>query len=132
MFPSKRDKEVYETYLIFASKRYKAAKYHAKNVEKLIKDENQKALEIKTDKNVNIKHSSPNSNFPYELSAFLAALRSDIDFSVRNTQFHIKDVELDSVRVLKRGIKKEKKRLPNISNNKQTLRVDRILKKLSR
>ena len=112
IFSSKRDKEVYETYLMFAFERYKAAKYHAKNIETLIENEKQKATKFNMDKSVNIKHSSHNSSFSHELSAFLVALRSGVDFSVKNAQFHIKGIELDSVRVLKKGLKKGKEDFP--------------------
>lgn len=112
-FNSHKDKELYESYLNFSFYRYNAAKYHLTNVEKLKKKEIQKSekfREINKIKGVELKYFGANQSFSYEISSFLAAIRSSIDFLVVPSSFHIKGLHLDSVSVLIKSLRNNEQR----------------------
>ena len=106
------DKGIYETYLMFALRKMEAAKYHAKNIENLLAAAKSKALDAGAtghklegaSSNLNIiksvirVHGTP-LPYAYELVAFIAAIRSALDFT-QVSAMHFKGIKADSVSVL--------------------------------
>ena len=116
-FNSRNDKEMYESYLNFALFRLNAAEYHLSNVKSLKENELKKAEKFHSISNINgvtFKYKAVNQGFSYELSSFLTSIRSSIDFLVVPSSYHIKGLNLDSVRVLIKGLNKneEQKKMP--------------------
>lgn len=113
-------KERYESLLMFAFQRYQAAWYHYNNVIKFIADESAR-LEEKADlfdekigKNLQViraesRSSLSDDRYFYELTAFLEALKSSLDFIATVCAKHLKGVQADSISTLMKLVKKGKK-----------------------
>lgn len=115
IFQSENDKERYETQLMFAFRKYQAAVYHYENVKKFIEGEdimikNAKSLEIEELKNINVTGFQfvcfPVDHYVYELSAFLTALKSSIDFLCKICEYHLSGIKMDSIKTLIRLVEK--------------------------
>lgn len=101
------DKVKYETYLMYSFRKYKAAEYHYNNVirfreedKKSYSNEINKLKELPNSKipgtkgiNKVIKRTSSSNHYIYEISAFLAAIRSCIDFVAIVTSMYLSGME---------------------------------------
>lgn len=107
------DKEIYETYLMFAFRKLQAAKYHSSNIEKMLNAATSKATKMALEGHAlkkgstklkmtksTIKVQETPLGYAYELVAFLAAIRSALDFLAQVSAMHFKGVKADSVSVL--------------------------------
>ena len=117
MFPSENEKEKYETFLMYAFRKYRAAIYHYENVKRFIETDEAEATDFKlaniqpkedkkypTLKSV-MKISWTADHYVYELSAFLEALKSSVDFLATVCCFHLSDIKCDSIRRLINHVK---------------------------
>jgi len=121
-FRQEDDKDRYETLFMYSFRKFQAAKYHYSNVLKfLIRGfKSEKGARIKAellDSNHKTKGSivsaitttEISSNYyVYELSAFLEALKSAIDFLAAACEIHLKGIKLDSITPLIRLVLKGK------------------------
>ena len=119
-FKDESDKERYETSFMYSFHKFQAAKYHFNNVVKFLnKDyEQEKEANIQAELTYNkiktkiskIRATSTNetssNHYVYELSAFLEALKSGIDFLAAVCENHLKGINLDSITPLIRLVKK--------------------------
>ncbi len=110
MFTSERDKERYETVFMYAFRKYQAAIYHYKNVKRFIEAEKADMKEsiIPDMKTGDKKKFQPSKlvmrisrtadHYVYELSAFLEALKSSIDFLCTACSPHLSGIEMNSIK----------------------------------
>lgn len=105
---SENHKQHYESLLMFAFSKLKAAQYHAEQVTKLVEshrvtltDDDEEKIETKLRiTEMSITSSRSADEFGFELSAFFAAIRSGIDFLVRAGTEHSKATKAESVQTL--------------------------------
>ncbi|MFX1297713.1 MAG: hypothetical protein ACFFD2_23050, partial [Promethearchaeota archaeon] len=121
-FRQEEDKDHYETLFMYSFRKFQAAEYHYSNVLNfLIRDfKSEKVASIKAellDSNhkskgwiVSAKTTTEISSnyYVYELSAFLEALKSSIDFLAAACEIHLKGINLDSISSLIRLVLKGK------------------------
>ena len=105
LFPSSKfkndeEKEHYETQLMFAFRKYQAAQYHFKNVLKFLKEDDVFKVSGTVELTAN--------NYVYELSAFLEAIKSAIDFLATVTSSHFKGMSFDKISSLIKFVKKRR------------------------
>lgn len=121
-FRKEDDKDRYETLFMYSFRKFQAAKYHCSNVLKfLIRD-------LKSKKGASLKAELLHNNqktkgwivsatttteissnyYVYELSAFLEALKSAIDFLAAACEIHLKGIKLDSITPLMKLVVKGK------------------------
>jgi len=115
---SKAHKEHYETILMFAFRKLQAARYHLRQVEGHLKAEETHLKKLEktgpTGKgklsavSANVSINSTANEFVYELSAFLAAIRSSIDFLAMACAQHLKGVDAKSMTTLLSLVEKGK------------------------
>ena len=114
LFSTHDDKEKYETSFMYAFRKYRAALYHLENISRL-KNNDFKKVGIRRMPNTKISHSrfkyKTKTSFSadyyvYELSAFLEALKSCLDFLAAAIECHLKGIQLDSLTTLKKLAKK--------------------------
>ncbi len=98
-------KEHYELLVMFAYRKYQAARYHRRRVADLL-DARQKETDerfggpMTPDTNTSamkMTFSRTANEFTYELSAFFAAMRSAVDFLAKVCVLHSKGVQADSI-----------------------------------
>ncbi len=117
IFASQESKEKYETYLMYAFRKYQAARYHYDNIRSHMAKDYDK---ISTDIKGRSRTSSENSryhistrimvrrgadHYAYELSAFLEALKSGVDFLSIVCGFHLSGISVRSVSTLMRLVR---------------------------
>ena len=121
-FRQEDDKDHYETLFMYSFHKFQATKYHYNNVLKFLtrsfKSEKGASLKAELlDSNLKTKGWTANtitttkisSNYyVYELSAFLEALKSAIDFLAAACEIHLKGIKLDSITPLIRLVSKGK------------------------
>ncbi len=103
------DKEKYETSFMYAFRKYKAALYHFENVRRLDNSDFEKAgidqiansKISKTPFLTATKISFSANYYVYELSAFLEAVKSCLDFLASAIECQLKGIKLDSISTLK-------------------------------
>ena len=131
IFNIRKNKEYYESYIMFAYRKFKSLDYHCSNTDCLISKEtnnlskkNINILKNKELKKYRIKKfimrmKKDNYNFIYELSAFLEALKSCLDLLAEVASFYLKGVNVNySISpLLKLSNKKKSKILDFISSN---------------
>jgi hypothetical protein len=114
MFKSDHHKEHYETIFMYSFRKYRAAIYHYSNVKNFIKtneDVAQKLLSrgTKEDKTSKVAISMTADQYTYELSAFLEALKSSVDFLAVACCLHLPGIKSDSIsplmKIAKNGVK---------------------------
>jgi len=112
MFTSEGDKERYETLFMYAFRKYRAAIYHYENVRGFIKADEPNAqrplspdLEKHRVSKMVMRISRTVDHYVYELSAFLEALKSSVDFLASACSPHLPDIELDSIKTLIKLVK---------------------------
>jgi hypothetical protein len=109
-------KEHYETLAMFAFRKLQAAQYHRQRVNDLIaardaalsgRSEQAEGSELKGSYEITTAISYSAVEFSYELCAFLAAIRSGIDFLAQLCGEHTKAIQVDSIttfiRLIHRG-----------------------------
>jgi hypothetical protein len=113
IFSSESDKERYETLFMYAFRKYRAAIYHYENVKAFIKADEanvQKTLIPELEKSqaskMVMRISRTADHYAYELSAFLEALKSSVDFLAAACTPHLPDIKFDSIKTLTRLVKK--------------------------
>lgn len=120
IFVSEIDKERYETLFMYAFEKYRAARYHYENVKKFIKieDPNSKNSKMTDTEPIKINGvqiaiarswscvSLPADHYVFELSAFLAALRSSIDFLCIACSHHLPGIKTRSIATLIKLVEK--------------------------
>jgi hypothetical protein len=103
---SDAQKEHYESLVMFAYRKFQAARYHRERVTHLNEtwqsemEDGEAFGTMLPDKNASkmmMRVSRTANEFSYELSAFFAALRSSVDFLARVCVLHSKGVQADSV-----------------------------------
>lgn len=126
MFTSERDKERYEKTFIYAFRKYQAAIYHYKNVQRFIEAEKADMKtsmipDVTTGANTKFRPSKlaisisrTADHYVYELSAFLGVLRSSIDFLCTACAPHLSGIKMDSVTTLIKLVEKRGKSGPII------------------
>jgi hypothetical protein len=114
-FRSLDDKEHYETRVMCAYRKYQAARYHLQNVRTLIGgdsvEDHCSLPEVPDMKGVTVTEIRATTTvsadqYAYELSAFLASLRSALDFLAMACRPCLKGVMLDSIGTLIRMAQK--------------------------
>lgn len=117
LFKSFVDKERYETQLMFAVRKRQAAKYHSDNVEAALESE---SIAAKTHAEFSAQSfkgkgakgyfamsvSGQSHHYVHELSAFLAALRSGLDFLTMAASRSMPGVKAYSVHTLMKMVEK--------------------------
>ncbi len=105
---------------MFFFRKFQAAEYHYKNVLNFLEEDKHASTTfgnfegsedlISNETKLPLKSSltieKPANHYVYELSAFLEALKSTIDFLATVAGFHIKGVQLDSISTLMNMVKK--------------------------
>lgn len=116
LFQSEHDKERYETMLTFGVQKYKAAVYHYRNVIALLETDEERMKTVfsnQDDGKISKLSFYGNENcYAYELSAFLEALKSAVDFIAIACSQHLPNIQLDSVGTLIRIVKRSSKTGP--------------------
>ncbi len=118
-FKNKTEKEQYESSFMIAFRKYQGAKYHYNNVLNLYRLNKQEALKF-VQETRNISKGRPffggiqmvhnADEYTYELSAFLAAIKSCLDFIATATRPHLKGFDqMDSIRTLMKQVESEGK-----------------------
>ena len=121
-FKQESDKERYETHFMYSFRKFQAALYHFNNVIEFLKKDFklEKEFSIKAElidndlktKGYKIRSRTTteisSNHYVYELSAFLEALKSAIDFLAAACKNHFKGIDLDSITPLIRLVKKGK------------------------
>jgi hypothetical protein len=139
VFSLQTDKEHYESYIMFAFRKFKSLDYHFSNISCLINKEitdleekdiqESKSKEFKRFKKLKIvmKMKKDAYEFIYELSAFLEALKSCMDLLAEVASFYFKGINVNySISpLLKLSNKKKSKILDFISNNANWIRIIR-------
>lgn len=126
------DKQYYETIVMFAVRRRAAAKYHLDSVTALLKkeapslDAMAKELANKHGGDLKVVGYSAASlrsaqEFVHELSAFLAALRSGVDFIARIAMRSLPGINGDSISSLIKAVQKGRYSGPLLDEVKQHL-----------
>lgn len=123
-FTTEKDKERYETLFMYALRKYQAAVYHFDNVKRIIesykawveelarKREADRPAEISLGSGQKVKIHlrtavrSPAHRCVYELSAFLEALKSSLDFLATVSSYHLTGVSADSISTFMKIAKK--------------------------
>lgn len=136
IFKSENEKEKYETLFMYSFRKYKAAQYHYENIKTFIKEEvnkanRQKSLLQDRDKPSGLKstfklkstykRSGSVNHYAYELSAFVEALKSSIDFIATACILHFQGFQGDSIKTLIKLAKKKNKTGPIIDEVKRNL-----------
>lgn len=128
IFSSQTDKKYYESYIMFAYRKYKSLDYHFSNTNCLINKEinnlREKNIQIPNSKELKIskivmKMKKDTYEFIYELSAFLEALKSCLDLLAEVASFYFKGIKVNySISpLLKLSNKKKSNILDFISSN---------------
>jgi len=134
MFTSESDKERYETFFMYAFRKYLAAIYHYENVRGFIKADEANAQKIlppnlekyQASKMV-MKISRNADHYAYELSAFLEALKSSVDFLSAACSPHLPGIELDGIGTLIKLVNKRSKTGPIFDEVKRNLKwIERL------
>lgn len=115
LFKNNEEKENYETKLMFSFRKYQAAQYHFQNVIKYLKEEEDNIVFMKEDREL-IKKSIiisgtielPANHYVYELSAFLEAMKSSIDFLATVASLHLKGKQFDKISSLMKMVRKNR------------------------
>jgi hypothetical protein len=109
MFESQKDKERYETRLMYVFRKYDAARYHLRNVRSHLERDR---LDLRPRSPVKMEGAQFEADeatssitvsahhYAHELAAFLEALKSAVDFSAAACKPHLDGVELDSIKTL--------------------------------
>jgi len=128
MFTSEGDKERYETLFMYAFRKYRAAIYHYENVKNFIKADEANAqkllspeLENSQASKIVMRVSRTADHYAYELSAFLEALKSSVDFLATACTSHLPDIKFDSLKTLIRLVKKRHRTGPIFDEVKRNL-----------
>lgn len=118
VFDERISKERYETLLMYSFRKYQAAVYHSQNVDRLSRrDQNvfenlssQSAESIPEILGLGMQRSIelkvPADEYIYELSSFLEALKSSLDFLATVCAVHLNGVQADSINTLIKLVKK--------------------------
>ena len=128
IFSSQKNKEYYESYIMFAYRKFKSLDYHFSNTNCLINKEinnlKEKNIQIPNSKELKIskivmKMKKDTYEFIYELSAFLEALKSCLDLLAEVASFYFKGIKVNySISpLLKLSNKKKSNILDFISSN---------------
>lgn len=95
----KRDKERYETLLMYSYRKYQAAKYHLANVQRFLSDQNSKAstacntpISAGLKGKISIGMTKTCNEYTFELSAFLEALKSSIDILAEVSSWYLSGI----------------------------------------
>jgi hypothetical protein len=104
IFNSQADKERYESYIMFAFRKFKSLNYHIDNTNKLLKKEadsltersiNLPRIEKTKSAKFTMKVKKDSYELFYELSAYLGALKSCLDLLSESTSFYLKGVQVN-------------------------------------
>lgn len=139
IFNIQKDKEYYESHVMFAYRKFKSLDYHCSNTDCLISKEtnnlSKKTINILKNKELNkyrikkfvMRMKKDNYNFIYELSAFLEALKSCLDLLAEVASFYLKGVNVNySISpLLKLSNKKQSKVLKFILKNANWIKIIR-------
>jgi len=139
VFSPQKDKEHYESYIMFAYRKFKSLSYHFSNTNCLINKEinnlKDKNIQIPNSKELKrfkklkmvMKMKKDNYEFIYELSAFLEALKSCLDLLAEAASFYFKGIKVNySIStLLKLSKKKKSKILDFISSNTNWIEIIR-------
>jgi len=118
-FKNDTEKEQYESSFMIAFRKYQGAKYHYNNVLNLYKLNKQEAIKfvLETRKfskgrpffgGIEMLHNA--DEYTYELSAFLAAIKSCLDFIATATRPHLKGFDqMDSIKTLMKQVESKGK-----------------------
>ncbi len=111
MFSSEDKKERYETAFMYSFRKHQAACYHYENVQRFIEEARIKAQKLEGLKNTNIvmEVARTAEHYAYELSAFLEALKSSIDFLAIACSPYLTGIEIRSISTLMRLVQKKRK-----------------------
>lgn len=113
IFKNDEEKENYETKLMYSYRKYQAAQYHFQNVIKYLKEEEDNIVSMKEDRklvkkaiNVSGTVELTANHYVYELSAFLEAMKSAIDFLATVASLHSKGKQFDKISSLIKMVRK--------------------------
>ncbi len=117
---SEAQRERYESILMFAFRKLQAARYHRLRVDKLIELQQKEMIRLQAssepkgaglqDASTTVRISRSANEFAFELCAFLAAVRSGVDFLVTACAQHIKEApDATSIKTLFKLIDNGKK-----------------------
>jgi len=118
IFESEQQKERYESYIMFAFRKFRSLSYHLSNVNDLWRKEADSLLEEIVDLpemegassvRSTMKVNKDSFDFTYELSAFLGALKSCLDLLSETTSFYMKGISVNfSISTLLKQVDKKK------------------------
>jgi hypothetical protein len=121
IFNTQADKERYESYIMFAFRKFQSLKYHLENTKRLLKKEAEilakKSVALPEVKGVRstsftMKQSKDAHELIYELSAFLAALKSCLDLLAEVMSYYLKGIDVNySITPLLKLMKKRKSKI---------------------
>jgi hypothetical protein len=107
---SEAHREHYESILMFAFRKLQAARYHHRRVEELLDLQRKELTRLQETSRpkgqglatatATVRISRSADELTFELCAFLAAIRSGIDFLARASAQHLKGVQADSITTL--------------------------------
>ncbi len=123
VFTFQEDKERYETFLMYSFRKYQAARYHHANIRRYLEKDDadheedfKRLVKIVDGKDEKLDRCYPRSalmktrqsadHYVYELSAFLEALKSAVDFLASVCAFHLSGICLDSMNTLMKLVSK--------------------------
>ncbi len=98
---------------MYVFRKYQAVQYHFQNVLRYLKEEKDKIVFMKEDRvlikkviNVTGTTKLPANHYVYELSAFLEAMKSAIDFLATVVSLHLKGKQFDKISSLMKLVEK--------------------------
>lgn len=114
-FSNLNGKQLYENFIMSSYRKYEAAIYHVENFYILSQKDREYMTNIIPDKGRNFPPSGkfsfritlPNQKYAYELVAFLASLKSGVDFMARICSFYMKHVTCRGIKTLLKISEKE-------------------------
>jgi hypothetical protein len=117
LFPSQASKERYESMLLFSLRRFQAAAYHFDRVGSVLLDyrdyiltlelpERPRTHEQLVQTSARITGTLDTSKLEYEFSAFLAAIKSSLDFLATAAMWHLRGMDGDSISNLLKLVRK--------------------------
>lgn len=115
-FQNETEKEIYESAFTIAFRKYQGAQYHYNNVLNLYENEKINAIQLaaltRRDSNTSILASLEMTHnaddYAYELSAFLASIKSSLDYLSTALAPHLEGFkDMDSIRTLIKQVRKK-------------------------
>jgi hypothetical protein len=130
IFKSQADKERYESYLMFAFRKFMSLDYHLNNVDLLFQEEVENLakrnielpdLQAAGSISFTMKSTKDSYEFIYELSAYLSALKSCLDMLSEAASYYLKGIDTNwSISPLLKLVKKKESSILEFTQKNET------------